>query len=237
MKKLVMLFVAVIFIFSTIGTVSADYGTPHLGENHDVINCTEYEGDIRYEYDGNGNPIKEIISIKDPEKYAESQGFTLPSPDAEIELIFPINTTSNDNQTNENLSSISPLAGNDYYIKKVTGPTKACGQNVLRRSIYSPPGGTMTVSEGVSASFTASVNLSAKVVNAGLSFSVTESFNVSDSQTVSIPSGKRSAEVTARPTLDVYSFEIWERDLFFDDYVGTGAAYKPVGVCFQVVYY
>ncbi|GAA0390354.1 restriction endonuclease [Paenibacillus motobuensis] len=237
MKKIVMLFAAIILIFSSIGTVSADYGSSHLGETNDVISCSEYDGDIRYEYDENGNPIKKIVSIKDTEKYAESQGFTLPSPDAEIELIFPINTIINDNQAYETTSSISPLAGNDFYIKKVSGPTKACGSNVIRRSIYSAPGGTMTVSEGISASFSASVNISAAVVSAGVNFSVTSSFNVSDSQTVSIPSGKSSAEVTARPILDVYSFEIWEKDLFFDDYVGNGSAYKPVGVCFQVVYY
>ncbi|MGV2794551.1 restriction endonuclease, partial [Clostridium perfringens] len=183
MKQLTTFFFAFILIFSSIGAVSANSETSHLGKRPDVINCMDYEGDVRFEYDKNGNPIKKIVSINDVESYAQSQGIILPSPDAEIELVFPINTAVDNNQTKD-LSSVFPLAGRDYYLKNVSGPTKACGSNVIRRSVYSPPGGTMSGSQGVSASFSASVNISASVVSAGVNFSVTGTFNVSDSQNV-----------------------------------------------------
>ncbi|WP_339324377.1 hypothetical protein [Paenibacillus sp. FSL W8-0194] len=94
----------------------------------------------------------------------------------------------------------------------------------------------MSVSQGVSATYGGSVSVSAKIVSAAVNFSVTSTYTVSDSQTVTIPSGKTRAEVIAHPIYDIYQYDIWEKDLFFDDSVGYGHADKPVGVCFDVIY-
>lgn len=89
----------------------------------------------------------------------------------------------------------------------------------------------MTISQGLSATFSSSVSVNASVVTAGVGFDVAETFNVSDSQNISVPKGKRG-EIIAHPIYLVKEFEVWSKGWFSDSLLGSGTAYKPIGVCF-----
>ncbi|WP_108307392.1 hypothetical protein [Metalysinibacillus jejuensis] len=118
------------------------------------------------------------------------------------------------------------LAATGYNLRNIS-KTNGCGIQEIRRSTYSYPGGTMTVSESVSATASATGGISMAGISAELGFSVTKSYGISDSQNVVVAKGK-SKTVRAFPTLDVYNFNVYNGSTK----KGSGNAQKPVGVCF-----
>lgn len=104
---------------------------------------------------------------------------------------------------------------------------------LLRSSTYAPGVGTMTISETVSATYSAKVKIPASVISAEVGFSVTGSVTVSDAQTVTIPEGE-VCTINAYAKLDYYEYHVWEDDVWFDDDCGTVTASNPVGVIFVV---
>jgi hypothetical protein len=126
-------------------------------------------------------------------------------------------------------SSTFGLFTAEYYLKNIV-TTQAKGE-LLRSSFYIYPGGTMTITDSVSASFSTEVGVSASVISAKLGFNVTGTYSVSESQNVIVPYGS-TYNLRAYVNYQVKSFEIWEDDIWFDDYLGTGKTKKPVGVIF-----
>ena len=120
------------------------------------------------------------------------------------------------------------------YIK-VTDSGEACGTEVIRSSYYPGPSKpTMTISEKVSATFSSDVSVSASVITAGVGFSVTKEFAVSDSYSISVPAGE-NYNIKARPIYLIKNFEVWnDPTIGWDTKKGSGYAKKPIGVCFAV---
>ncbi|MBD1372575.1 hypothetical protein IC620_09430 [Hazenella sp. IB182357] len=119
-----------------------------------------------------------------------------------------------------------------YYLKNIT-TSEICGAKELRSSYYTGPGeATITVSESIAATWEASVGVSAEVISAELGFTVTSTYSVSDSYSIELPEGE-TVKIVARPVYNVYQYDVWKDPLIGNDYyLGSGSAYKPVGVCF-----
>lgn len=115
----------------------------------------------------------------------------------------------------------------------ITGSGEVCGTTPIRRSYYQGPATTtMTVTESVSARWSATGGISASGVSAGVGFDVTKTYTVSDSYQVTVPAGK-TAEVVAYPMYYVVYFDVWTNPVIGDAYKsGSGWAMKPSGVCF-----
>lgn len=171
----------------------------------------------------------EKVKIADPKKFVEDVGFEKPFPDAQpVEVVIkrPIEYKQLNNKKSDVIS--------EHTYVTVTSRSEACGTTQIRRStVPGPSDYTMTVSEKVTASFSANVGVSAEVVSAGVGFTVTDEFAVSDSYKVSVPSGA-TWTVVAYPNLDVYRFDVYEPLLLGHQKTGSGTALKPVGVCFVV---
>lgn len=199
-------------------------------------NCVMVEGEESVFTDESGKLV-EMTKISNVEEYAKQRGIQLTSPTDEIIHIRPIIDRNIQSDTTDPNNNIAPQAqaAAEYYVKNLSGPREACGADLIRLSYYEPPGGVMTINEGVQASYSVNASISvATVVTAAVGFSVTSSFNVSDAQTVTVPQGKK-AEVRAYAINHVWQYEIWERDLIWDDYVTDGIAAKPIGVCFDII--
>lgn len=200
-----------------------------------TIPCVKAEGKVSYETDANG-VTKEITEISNTQEYAKAYNLDLPSPNAKIVHVRTLSTNEKTNLNSLNADEISTQGVGDYYLKNVQGPRRGCGIHPLRRSNLVYPGGKMTFTESVAASVTGTVTVDAQIVSAAVGFNVTQTFSVTDEQTVTIPSNYSRAEVTAYANLDIWQYDIYKKGLFWDSYEGYGSASKPVGVCFNIVY-
>ena len=89
----------------------------------------------------------------------------------------------------------------------------------------------MTVSETYSATFSFDFEVGVDELKAKLGYSTSSTFSVSDSYSISVPSGCTYA-IECYTNLEKKTFQIWEDDLFFDDYVGDFYSTKPIGCVF-----
>ncbi|PFF05587.1 hypothetical protein CN315_24835 [Bacillus cereus] len=118
-------------------------------------------------------------------------------------------------------------AAPSFFSIKNVRKTKGCGSTEIRRSTYFHPGSTMTVTQGLSATVSASGGISKGTVAADLGISLTKSYTVSDAQQIVVPKGKRKT-VKAFSELDIWNYNVYLGPVKR----GTGSATKPVGVCF-----
>jgi len=181
----------------------------------------------------NGNSAKisknKVVNNKsDISKIAELEGFE--NSDDIVQIIYTYNNVS---VTPLDEMEVSPMEWGAQEIYFKNQRTYEARGGLIRSSYYSAPGGAMTVSESVAISFSTTVGLSAKVVSTEIGFSVTATIGVSDTQNISVPTGY-TYNCKAYVNNLKYSFEIWEDDVFFDDYLGTGTVTKPIGVIFVV---
>ncbi|BFH12626.1 restriction endonuclease [Paenibacillus melissococcoides] len=228
-------FLSLALVFLT--SVSASANTRFVSsEVPTYFACEDIKGEVSYEKDENGKIVKKVIKVSDVEGYAKQFGITLPSPDAEIYHISPVTEMMNITNEPTPTSTYQPLWVGELYIKNIEGPREACGSQVIRLSYFDYPGGTMSVTESVQASYGGSVSVSAELVSAAVNFNVTNTFTVSDTQNIQVPYGKR-AKVTAYPTSQVYQYDVYKKGILSDSYEGYGYAEKPVGVCFNVIIY
>ncbi len=127
---------------------------------------------------------------------------------------------------------VTPQLGTGYYLKNIT-TSEARGTEIIRQSTFKGPStATMSIKQGVSATWSSNTNISAETVSAALGFNVTKSYEVTDTYQIQVPAGK-TYTIIARPYYKVYNFEVWYDPLIgWDSKVGYGYAAKPVGVCF-----
>ncbi len=192
-------------------------------------------------------PVKQVINVKNPEAYARLMGLEPPSPNAKIvgitmvidgsestvlPSISPLNLVTNSDSTSSSTMSPQSILGY-YYITNVTNNGNTCGLSKLRDSYYPGPcSATMTVTSSVAATWSANVGVTASVVSAGVGFSVTSSFEVSDSYGISVPAGK-TYEIIAHPVYTNKGFKVmWHPYIGYESVAGSGNAAKPIGVCF-----
>ncbi|WP_240371890.1 DUF6426 family protein [Anoxybacteroides rupiense] len=132
----------------------------------------------------------------------------------------------------KNNSIVTPQWASGYYLKNMSSG-EACGTKIIRQSTFAGPAtATLSVKEGVNASWSSNTNVSAEVVSTGLGFNVTKSYEVSDTYQIKVPSGK-TYTIVARPYYQTYNFDVWYDPIIGSDYkAGYGNAFKPIGVCF-----
>ncbi|MFD9221214.1 hypothetical protein ACFWDI_14640 [Streptomyces sp. NPDC060064] len=103
-----------------------------------------------------------------------------------------------------------------------------CGTSLLQQT--SGRGKTtlvLTVSKSVSTEWKSEAKIDAKVVSAGVGFSVTKSYTVENQTRYEVPKGKFGT-VQAYPLYDLYTFNVKILNA-----KKPGWAMKPVGVCFN----
>ncbi|MCI8387390.1 MAG: hypothetical protein HFE63_02850 [Clostridiales bacterium] len=112
----------------------------------------------------------------------------------------------------------------EYYIKNVTTSTH---NHFLQSASFPPPGGTYTVTTELSVSVSISVGIDLTVVEAALGVDLGTKFTISASYTASIPETEPRVYVQLYARFRNYKFEVWEDDLFFDDYICDGEVSIP----------
>ena len=131
-------------------------------------------------------------------------------------------------------SSVSPCYfGNDYYVKSNTIREYEERGKLLRSSKYASPGGSMTIKQSIKVTVNVDANVDYEIISASLGFDVEASYEVSETQNVKVPSGK-TYTVRAYVNNLVNEFEIWENDIFEDDFVEDASVVKPIGVIFTI---
>ena len=91
----------------------------------------------------------------------------------------------------------------------------------------------MTIKESVAVTVSVDVEIDAQVLSSSLGFDVERKYEVSETQNVTVPEGK-TYTVKAYVNNLVYSFEIWEDDIFFDNIADRASVTKPIGVVFTI---
>lgn len=89
---------------------------------------------------------------------------------------------------------------------------------------------SVTINQGVSATWSANVGVSAEVVSAGVGYSVTSSYSVASSGSWNVPSGTHG-RLEAYALHDKHTWDVYDDDCGdpADTYVGYGSSYKPNG--------
>lgn len=121
-----------------------------------------------------------------------------------------------------------PRLGSDHECRNVIKTVKA--GKLLRSSDYPYPGGEMTFSEKIAMTYKTEAGLSAECLSAAIGFDVTYEYTVSDTFYIQVPEGYDRVTANAYVKLNRYDFDVYENDLFIDDYLGTGYIEEPIGV-------
>lgn len=119
------------------------------------------------------------------------------------------------------------------YILKNRKSSHKLGE-LIRASIYAEGTGTMYVEGGGSSQFEMHYNkgVSSPRLRECLHFNL-QKVGMVDTQTFKIPRGK-SYTVQAFTYLQVKKFDIYEDDIWYDDYLGKSSAVRPVGIVYVV---
>ncbi|WP_246005799.1 hypothetical protein [Brevibacillus gelatini] len=189
---------------------------------------------------------KEFV-IKNPEEFVKKAGLKKPDPklkaksviirvpleESNDEKVYQYNKDSRDGKNNrEGEVTTQDLDLKPDYVT-VTDTSYACGVEEIQRVSGSKGTLTLTVSEKVAATFSANVSVSAEIVSAGVGFNVTSEYTVTDSNTVD--TNGRFTELVAYPYYRIKYFDVYDEATFgSDNYLGSGEAWKPIGVCFAV---
>lgn len=122
--------------------------------------------------------------------------------------------------------------GNDYYIDDDSISTSYGVGNIIKYSIYQGAAtATMTVNQTLNGTFTFDFTIDAEILQASLGYTTAYTYTISDSYTVTIPDGVSYA-LQCWTYVQTKTFDVWEDDLFFDDYVGEYSSTIPIGYFF-----
>lgn len=119
---------------------------------------------------------------------------------------------------------------NCYEIKNVKAA--GTGWRFLGASRGSSPttSVSITINQTVSNSYSANVGVSADSVSAGVGFSVTQTYGVSQTGSANIPAGQ-TIEIDAYAVYNVSTYDVWWNPALGGDYkVGSGNAWHYTGV-------
>lgn len=212
--------------------VLAIFANAFLAYAYDEDATTESDNSQTVEIDYGATKV-----ITDPDEIkaiAEEQGFENPEKIVKLVYCYFEKDVYDANLLNKKTSINSRYLGTDYYVKEDTITTKEEKGELLRSSVFSPPGGSMTIKEKVAVKIVSvDVEIDLDIISASLGFDVEKTYEVSETQNVSVPTGK-TCTVQAHVNNLVKSFEIWEEDLFWDNLADKASVKKPIGVIFSV---
>lgn len=211
MKKLVSALLMLVFAFSLSVCAFAANASSDDSEQY-ILSTGIYEGEAL-------------------EACAEMLGYEMVTDDGySLQSISVSYEENNDQSVVTEEPSAAPNALGDHIgdVKKVASD-RYFPDNPIASNWYDGPLTklTKTYSRSVAGTYTCSASVSASTVNAGLSFSVTDS--VSESTTLERPAISSSQKLNVKEfgVYDKYSFTLYG---LLGDQKGTGYAYKPMGL-------
>lgn len=171
------------------------------------------------------NKTYSTVIIREPEEikqYLEAQGKSYDPNLVEIVLI------NEEDQTETNAPTITPYYfGNDYFAKNIKKSVITYKNTILSSDNW--PAGTVkyTISEKVSNTVKASCGVSYEIVcmEAGFTYTKSRSFSKAWSNPYSYPTN-----IKVYPRYLKHTYDFWEDDIWYDDYVGKCEAWKAVGI-------
>lgn len=194
----------------------------------DLLNCELLEnlGQVSIETKTDGT-VDKVIKVDNPEEFVKKFDPDIIGQVKDVTIYIP--EIPVERPLNLNADEIKALGS--VYIKP-TSETNACASSSFRETYYDPPEGEMVVTESFEASFSTNVDVSAEIISAGVGFSVTRSYSVSDKQKIIVPSG-RVGLIKAYEYYRLVRFDVMEKGFFGDKKIGDGYALKPIGICFK----
>ncbi len=197
------------------------------------LNVDAKQNNISIEDDFNFFEYGTKKEITEPEmimEIAEEENFE--NPEDIVRIVYCYFDEEEVRLSSANTRIDSRYFGNDYYLKNLEDDEER--GKLLRSSKFVAPGGSMTVTESIAVTVSATTELDYDFLSAALGFDVEARYSVSETQRVSVPSGK-TYTVKAYVNNMVYSFDVWENDVFKDDLVCEDVIVKkPIGVVFTV---
>lgn len=166
----------------------------------------------------NNSTVIEITGEENIREYLESMG-----EEYDPNLVCVYRTIYNNEE-----DEISPafMVWTEYCIKNKNKSTYTDFTTILKQ--YNRPAGTVKISEGIEISntFSGSSGVDAEVVSAELGFEVTES----NTFTIEWESSYSYAiKLKVYPIYEKITGELWEDDVWDDDYIGTFTVKRAIG--------
>lgn len=155
----------------------------------------------------------------------------LPSPKARVigEVVEPGNVADSNS-----VDVPRPMWGWPYYFLHDVQPDGSYASTSPIGVDYGVGPGTLTlsVSKGVSATYSDNAGVNASIISAGVGYDVTGSYTLTSAYSVQVPSGQEY-ELEAFPLFDQTSYQVWYNPVLGSAYqVGTGTAAKPTSLVF-----
>ncbi len=180
----------------------------------------------------NLKPVIRVIKDK-KEIYNYAIKSNIPNPDTilDIKIIDFIEDNKVKNDYFDSLQSefVDP---NDIYIKRTGSSTFTDYNHITRESIFVGPGSyTMTASDTIECKVSCSYTINLELLSAAFGFDVKQSRTISDNYSTSAAKGEK-IKVTAYARYQKYDFEVWEKDVFYDDFLGKGNIKRFCGIEF-----
>ncbi len=114
----------------------------------------------------------------------------------------------------------------EYVIRNKKSSTYTDFSTVLKE--YRRPSGRVLIDEeiGISSTYTADAGISAEILEANLGYAVegTENFRIEWEETYSY-----AVRIKVYPIYEKVTGEIWDDDVYYDDYIGDFTVYHAVG--------
>jgi hypothetical protein len=168
------------------------------------------------------------------ETFVEANNLSVTGPVEEV--IVPAEVPSTLIPAPQVSSEVSPewLGSGVPYVTDLSS-TAWIGGNLIGFTGTNGPGTlTLSINHGISTSWSASGGVSAGVVSGAVGFNVGNSYAVTVSDSVHVPSGQ-TWTISAYPVYSGYTFQVWVNPFIGAAHqVGSGYAGKPISAVFVV---
>lgn len=231
MKKFIILFLTAAIVFSSIKFFSADPVEPDPDDNTITVTPVEYgtvdKGQIeqllkQFEITDISGEVSKVVVVNFMNRDGNIVGSDLHVPE-------------NVYIDKKHSSIFNPEINKEIVFRNITAegtPTDPKRGDLLNSSTYVYPSGSMTVLGPLSAKVDLDYMANAETLSEQIGFDVEESLEFSDIQDVVVPKEGQTVTLRAYRNDIIYTFDIYDDDVFFDDYLGQGKLYKPVGMIF-----
>jgi hypothetical protein len=176
--------------------------------------------------------VKKEFVPTHPEDFIKKNGLRKPSKDAVLVKVVDVDYVyENDPSAGETVHPLE-IGGNEYYIKNV-GPEYVTYGSYVVASVEKSgaTNGTLTLSQAVAVanSYNVSVSVNAQIITAAVGYNVTQTWTTTATYSQNVTKDNKITVIDAYDKYYQRSFEVWEDDVFFNDFVTTGTSKRHVG--------
>jgi hypothetical protein len=122
------------------------------------------------------------------------------------------------------------IGGNEYYI---VGPEYVTYGSYVVASVEESgaTNGTLTHSQAVAVanSYNVSVSVNAQIITAAVGYNVTQIWTTTATYSQNVTKDNKITVIDAYDKYYQISFEVWEDDVFYNDFVTTGTSKRHIG--------